>query len=335
MGFATDAILVDVRGVAQPGRAPGSGPGGRRFESFRPDQITELKQLSSSPYRPEAGIELLVLTFNDYVSDRKYLKNVSPKTLAWYTDVWRAFGPFLNTESAQTIKDSIRGAVPALMARGIKPVSINSWLTGIRAYCLWLYKEGQLKEKPEVKLLKYEKTIIATFSKEQAGRLISFRPQKLAERRIHALTLLVLDTGLRLNEALTLLWERVDFDNLVLKVRGKGDKQRLVPFSFECRKVLFKWRQKQPHTLVFGSRNGTPITPRNALRDFKLLGKKAAISGVRCSPHTLRHTFAITYLRNGGNLFYLSKSSATHPLKLPSGIFRALGLRICRRSTTD
>jgi site-specific recombinase XerD len=77
--------------------------------------------------------------------------------------------------------------------------------------------------------------------------------------------------------------------------------------SLELRKVLFRWCQRCPKTYVFGTRSNTRLTVRNFQRDFKAICTQLGITDVRCSPHTLRHTFAVSYLRAGGNLFYLSK----------------------------
>jgi site-specific recombinase XerD len=75
------------------------------------------------------------------------------------------------------------------------------------------------------------------------------------------------------------------------------------------RKVLYRYTVKHsgPGRLLFGTRNNTQVTVRNFERDFALIGANLAITGVRFSPHTLRHTFAVSYLRAGGNMFYLSK----------------------------
>jgi len=59
----------------------------------------------------------------------------------------------------------------------------------------------------------------------------------------YALACTLTDTGVRIDEALGLRRGDVDFDNLLLKVRGKGRKERLVPFSFELRRLLFRWEQ--------------------------------------------------------------------------------------------
>jgi integrase/recombinase XerD len=82
--------------------------------------------------------------------------------------------------------------------------------------------------------------------------------------------------------------------------------------SVELRKVIFRWYQKRSAvnhypTVAFCAKQGTQLSARNFLRDFKELCGKLGITGIRCSPHTLRHTFAVGCLRAGGNLFYLSK----------------------------
>ncbi len=118
----------------------------------------------------------------------------------------------------------------------------------------------------------------------------------------------MLDSGLRLSEALTLTRQAADLDNLCLKVKGKGSRERLVPMSLELRKRLFHWQLRHQGELLFATRNGTRVTNRNFQRDFKRLCQRLSIAGVRCSPHTLRHSFAVGYLRKGGNIFYLSPS---------------------------
>lgn len=172
--------------------------------------------------------------FSEYVLDRKYTRNVSAKTLSWYDDVWwRAFGPFLDLAD---IRGSLRTGTRHLLEKGIKPVSVNSWLTGIRAYVLWLHKEGQLKEKPRVELLKCEQTIIQTLNQEQATEVISYKPVGTNQARAHMAACVMLDSGLRLVETLALSKKQVDLDNLIIRVKGKGNKERLVPMSLELRK---------------------------------------------------------------------------------------------------
>jgi site-specific recombinase XerD len=118
----------------------------------------------------------------------------------------------------------------------------------------------------------------------------------------------------------------VDFDNMLLKVKGKDNKLRLVPNSPECRKVLFRAANRHEFDLIFATRNGTLVTPRNFLRDFKLLGGKRAILGVRLSPHTLRHTFAINFLQSGGDIYMLSRILGHSSVKTTEVYLKSLGV---------
>jgi integrase/recombinase XerD len=267
-------------------------------------------------------------SFAEYVEDRKYLKNVSPKTIQAYRHAWKAFGRYIEPvlASGGRIGDGIRSGVAHLMAKGLRPVSINSYLTALRAYLNWLHVEGHLKDKPRVQLLKCENPVIATLTPEQVQRIIRHAPKGLNDRRIHTFALMVLDTGLRMSEALSLTRDAVDFDNLVIKVRGKGGKHRLVAFSIECRRLLFRYLSRHDRTLVFSTRTGTALTKRNTGRDMKDLGRKLQITGVRFSPHTLRHTFAVTFLRNGGDIYMLSRILGHASITTTTVYLRSIGI---------
>jgi len=106
---------------------------------------------------------------------------------------------------------------------------------------------------------------------------------------------LVLDTGLRPSEMLNLQRDDIDFSNLILKVLGKGRKERLVPFSPELRKRLF---------LAFAGFGGTRWEKRNSTTSLYLLQDKVGLP--RFGWHRLRHTFATNYLRQGGDIVRLS-----------------------------
>ena len=72
----------------------------------------------------------------------------------------------------------------------------------MRAYLNWLHREGHLPDKPRVELLKFEHKVIATFTPEHVERMIGFKPTGTNQTRVHVAMCLMLDTGLRLREAL-------------------------------------------------------------------------------------------------------------------------------------
>ncbi|HXM42153.1 MAG TPA: site-specific integrase [Bryobacteraceae bacterium] len=147
----------------------------------------------------------------------------------------------------------------------------------------------------------------------------------LPRARLVALT--ILDTGLRASEVLELTTEQINLDALTIKILGKGGKKRIVPFSLELRKAL--WRYKAgvgKRNIFFGTKNETSVTLRNLERDFKVLGQKCGITGVRFSPHTLRHTFAVSYLRNG-NLEFLRRILGHSSLTTTQKYLKSLGIK--------
>lgn len=118
---------------------------------------------------------------------------------------------------------------------------------------------------------------------------------------------MLLDTGCRIDEVLKLKKADVNLDNLLITVDGKGGKQRRVPFSFEFRKHLYRYLLKAPSDYVFGTRNNTHVSYRNAYRNLKLCLASMGIEGEHIHPHTTRHTFPCNYIRSGGNLYSLSR----------------------------
>jgi integrase/recombinase XerD len=257
------------------------------------------------------------MSTEQFITERTYLKGVSPATLSWYRSSFRKF------DGALESKQAVVGRI-AQLRKTNSAISVNTYLRCINAYFRWLHEEHKA-ELIRIPRLKEEQKILATLSIEQVQRLVQFKPKGRNLSRAHTLALLLLDTGLRFAEALNLRWEDVDLENLLVKVVGKGGKHRAVPISFEGRKVLFKWRQHSKHDFVFATRNGTLSTQRNVGRDFALLGQRAGIKGIRFSPHTFRHTFAVSYLRAGGNVLYLQRILGHSTLEMTSRYTRSLG----------
>ena len=119
----------------------------------------------------------------------------------------------------------------------------------------------------------------------------------------------MLDTGLRMSEMLTLRRDDIDFGNLILKVFGKGRKERLVPFSPELRKRLFRFEQLRTKKgirsdLVFAGLRWRSVG------ETEQLDLAVSAPGEARAPafgwHRLRHTFATNYLRQGGDIVRLS-----------------------------
>ena len=254
-----------------------------------------------------------------FISERKYLLNVTPKTIIWYGCGFKAF------EGALDSLEAAKGRIVALRDRSVSAITVNSYLRCINAFWKWQGKDWKIRR------LKEEQKILATFNAEHIYRLVQWKPIGRNQMRAHTIAMVALDTGLRISELLGLTRQDVDLDNMVLLVHGKGNKQRLVPVSVELRKVLYRHLSKQKHARLFTTRSGTPLTVRNSERDFKVMCGQAGIVGVRCSWHTLRHSFAVNYLRKGGNLYYLQRILGHSSITTTERYLRSLGIEDLQR----
>ena len=279
---------------------------------------------------PDPSDEALI---DRFLSEKRYLENVSEATLEIYQYSFKAFhGAMGSIEAVKARIIELRKA--GLRKAGLSACSVNTYLRHVKCFYLWQGKEWKLP------WLKEEQKVLATFSKAQVGALIHWKPAggcggggaMGAESRLKTLALTAVDTGLRIDELLSLERRNVSFENLTLLVRGKGGKERFVPFSIELRKVMFMHltgrasRDMGGHELVFCTAGGLRLSQRNVLRDFKLVCKRLGIQGVRASFHTLRHTMAVSYLRAGGNLFYLSRILGHSSLITTQRYLQSLGV---------
>ena len=125
---------------------------------------------------------------------------------------------------------------------------------------------------------------------------------------------LMYSCGLRISEVTGLDTAKIDFSERCILVLGKGNKERFVPIGARVQRVVWKYLQKyrpQPANplcpAVFLTHLGNPLTTDRLRYIIEKNTRKIGIEGIRRSPHTLRHTFAISYLRNGGDVFSLQR----------------------------
>ena len=129
--------------------------------------------------------------------------------------------------------------------------------------------------------------------------------------RNYVILLTFLDTGIRLSELLSLTLKDINLNKRSLLIHGKGGKDREVYMGKTLTKEFNKWIKKRGYfpyeDKVFITRQGYGLKKRGLSQIIERLAGKAPIQGVRCSAHTLRHTFATNFIRNGGDVFSLQK----------------------------
>jgi len=129
--------------------------------------------------------------------------------------------------------------------------------------------------------------------------------------RNHAMVLTLLDCGLRVSELCGVRVQDLDLAHDALNVTGKGARERQVFFGQRLGRILRSWLSKRtlslPGEAFFCSRQGYALTRHTVMHLIQKLARQAGLSSVRCSPHTLRHTFATEFIRNGGDPFSLQR----------------------------
>jgi len=236
--------------------------------------------------------------FEQFIRERRYLQNVTPATIDWYTQSLK----WLPTETPDA--NELKDAVLRMREKGRNACGCNSTIQALNAYLRWSGSTLKIQQ------LKKPQLVLPTFATAEVKLLAAWTPKGFHERRLKLLVLLLLDTGCRITEALTLRVADVDFENLLITLDGKGRKQRVVPFSFELRKFLYRYvndSRRGPEALLLATRDETKLGRRNMLRDVKVLCRRLGITPPQRTLHAFRHTFAINYLRRGGSVFHLQK----------------------------
>jgi site-specific recombinase XerD len=193
---------------------------------------------------------------------------------------------------------------------GRSPATAHGRVRALKTFARWCVAEGYLRFDPleRLALPLVPRLVVPAFGADQARALIAAATPELA---IVLETLL--DTGVRIGEATDL--RLGDVGGGLITVRGKGGNVRRVPYGrtldahFRRYVALVRPRTELSATgHLFLGRTGHPATIRSVYQAMRRTAVAAGVTGVRVSPHTCRHTFAITFLRNGGNVFALQRA---------------------------
>lgn len=243
-------------------------------------------------------------------------RNLSNHTRRNYLSDLKQFQGFLLEKNIRKVdgidETAIRAFLAFLYRKRIKKVTISRKIAGLRAFFRFLLREGKIKYNPAemIQSPKADKYLPAFLSIDEIFALlgVKFKADVLGFRD-RAIFELFYSAGIRIGELTGLNMADIDFPNGLMKIRGKGKKERIVPVGgpasdaakdyLERRGELVKGKDENYlDAPIFLSRLGTRLTPRSVRR---LLDKYVLMSGInrRISPHVLRHTFA-THLMDAG-----------------------------------
>lgn len=257
----------------------------------------------------------------DYIEYLKVIKQASPHTLRNYQIDLYSFQKKLSDDeniNVETInRHTLRHFLACQNQEGLSKKTLARRMAALRAFFKYLYIEKKMTHNPteELENPKVEKKIPQSLSYPQVEHLLEQPPtDTLLGFRDRTIMELFYSSGLRISELVGL--NRADFDKgqLLLKIRGKGKKERLVPITRHAASWVDQYlnhperhqnvdghEAEVDHEAVFLNKWGTRLTTRSVDRSFKGYLASSGLAG-NITPHTIRHTIATHWLENGMDL---------------------------------
>lgn len=250
-----------------------------------------------------------------YLNYLRVEKGLSSNTLEAYSRDLRTFSKFWSERPLQAFRRSDVALLSKFLSeKGLSARSIHRALVAVKGFFRFLLREGLIEEDPfeDVMLPNFSRTLPDVLSEEEVMRLIAGTdPSTPLGLRDRALLELLYGTGIRVSEACGLKLEGVELELGYLVVKGKGEKERLVPFGEYAREWLKEYLEKARPKLLKGKDPGfvflNPMgRPMSRQGVWKVIRKYALKTGImRVTPHTLRHSFATHMLKRGADLRYV------------------------------
>ena len=257
---------------------------------------------------------------NNFIDYLQYERNYSRKTTDEYQADLEAFKRFYEAIDkdltwAEMPADIIRQWVVEMMDKGNAATSVRRRLSSLRSFYKFLLRRGLVTKDPVHNMPgpKVEKKLPAYVRETEMNRLFDgdFFSEDYQGCRDRMILLTFYSTGIRLSELVGLTERDVDLDQMQLKVTGKRNKQRIIPYGDEFgdslrhylaeRDVFARQKASADKALFLDERNGQRISPvkvRNLVKKYLSM----VTTQQRNSPHVLRHTFATAMLNHKADL---------------------------------
>ena len=257
-------------------------------------------------------VDSVVSDFIGYISLQKRL---SQHTVTAYQSDLQEFINYTNQEIAfnnfsEITHLHLRSFIASLMDKGLSAISVNRKISSLKAFFKFLLKNAVIISNPTDKIIapKKPKKLPAFINESETKRL--FLETTFNEDYDEIRDLLLVDilyqTGIRRAELIALKQQDVDIFNLQMKVLGKRNKERIIPFSIELKRNLehyisVKKDLNLTHPFLLLTKNNKPLSASKVTKCVnQILGM--VTTAKKRSPHVLRHTFATHLLNNGADI---------------------------------
>jgi len=236
-------------------------------------------------------------------------KEASVHTIRNYSADLKEFSSFLADKKIEDVDYlSLRKFLAYLRSINLNKSSIARKLSALRSFFKFLERENYIKSNPITGLStpKKDKKLPAFLDEREVIRLLDIPADNLSGKRDKAILEVLYSSGIRVSELVGMNTEAIDFVSEVIKIYGKGKKERITPIGSKAVLAIRQYRDMLPakfksNKAVFLNRNGGRLTDRSVRRivnKYILLACKKE----NISPHTLRHSFATHLLNRGADL---------------------------------
>ena len=251
-------------------------------------------------------------------------RGAGANTLAAYRRDLEDFSGYLKHHGrsiARASTENLRGYLGDLSQRGMRVTTVARRLSAVRQLYRFLYAEGHRTDDPAAVLQgpKRERNLPKTLSLAEVDRLLRTAaaadpalplPARLRAARLACLVELLYATGLRVSELVALPASAARKDTRVIIVRGKGNKERMVPLNDAAKRAMAAYlallkdagHDAQSKWLFPSFGDSGHLTRQHFARELKTLAAAAGLRTAQVSPHVLRHAFASHLLHNGADL---------------------------------
>lgn len=244
----------------------------------------------------------------DFLEYLKYERRVSVNTVDSYGENLLLLKNYTDKYLISLKKEDIKDFLDNVEAT---PRTKAHYLTVFNSFYKYLVFMDKIKSNPcdGIKAPKLEKKLPTYLTNEEIAKLFNIRLTKPVDYRNKAILEVMYATGARISEVINLELNQIDFEECIIRVVGKGKKERIIPLDDVAIDALDNYiNNYRPFLIknetcnyVFLNKNGEKISRQMIFKILKNLANKAGITK-EISPHTLRHSFASNLLNNGADL---------------------------------
>ena len=257
---------------------------------------------------------VISMYIKEFLIDLEYVSGYSNNTVLSYKNDLTIFNDFIKKDLTKVSPDDIRKFIKANASK--KDKTLARYITTLRMFYDFLEKRGYLNNNPtkSISLPKLDKHLPDVLTIEEVSRLLDIKPESNYDFRNKCILELLYSTGLRITELVKLTLKDIYLDDDLIKVMGKGSKERVLPLndaaSFYLKKYINEIRPKMIKKTntenLFLNNHGKGLT-RQAV--FKMIKSRALEVNIKknISPHTLRHSFATHLMIEGADIRFIQE----------------------------